>query len=316
MRQHGVEFEGVAFGGIRGKGWKTALVGPFALVAACWQSRGIIRRRAPDVVLGFGGFASVPGALAGITAAKPLVLHDANAIAGLANRMLAYAADRVLLGFPGCDARPACEQGRMGGQSGERGDQPRARAGSPVRGPHGTAVAARRRRKPRRRGDQSRAFRRRSRCCPRPTRPHVVHQSGARHVDALRAAYAEAGVVARVRAVHRRHGVALCRGRPRPLPRRRDHGGRARCGGCGRDHRSVARRHRRRAERERAVSRRRRRGAENSRAGARRPSGSPRASRRSRARACSRWPSPVASVARTDAADRVADACVALGRQR
>ena len=61
VRQHGVEFEGVAFGGIRGKGWKTALVGPFALVAACWQSRRIIRRRAPDVVLGFGGFASRAG---------------------------------------------------------------------------------------------------------------------------------------------------------------------------------------------------------------------------------------------------------------
>src|SRR5262245_9566278 len=96
VRQHGVEFESVSFHGIRGKGWRTALVGPFALIAACMQSRRIIRRRAPDVVLGFGGFASVPGALAGITAAKPLVLHDANAIAGLANRMLAYAAKRVL----------------------------------------------------------------------------------------------------------------------------------------------------------------------------------------------------------------------------
>ena len=62
VRQHGVEFEGVAFGGIRGKGLKTAIVGPFALVGACWESRSIIRRRTPDVVLGFGGFASLPGA--------------------------------------------------------------------------------------------------------------------------------------------------------------------------------------------------------------------------------------------------------------
>ncbi|MET0918928.1 MAG: glycosyltransferase, partial [Burkholderiales bacterium] len=96
VRRHGVEFEGVTFRGIRGKGWQTAVLGPFALVGACCQSRRIIRRRAPDVVLGFGGFASVPGALAGLSAARPLVLHDANAIAGLANRVLAYAADRVL----------------------------------------------------------------------------------------------------------------------------------------------------------------------------------------------------------------------------
>ena len=67
VRRHGVEFEGVTFRGIRGKGWQTAVLGPFALVGACWQSRRIIRRRAPDVVLGFGGFASVPGALAGVT---------------------------------------------------------------------------------------------------------------------------------------------------------------------------------------------------------------------------------------------------------
>ena len=60
----------------------------------------IIRRRTPDVVLGFGGFASFPGALMGVACGKPLVIHDANAVAGLANRVLAYGADRILLGFP------------------------------------------------------------------------------------------------------------------------------------------------------------------------------------------------------------------------
>jgi UDP-N-acetylglucosamine--N-acetylmuramyl-(pentapeptide) pyrophosphoryl-undecaprenol N-acetylglucosamine transferase len=99
--QHGIDFESVTFGGIRGKGLRQFVVGPFALLAALWQSVRIIRRRAPDVVLGFGGFASFPGALAGIACAKPLVLHDANAIAGLANRVLAYGADRILSGFPG-----------------------------------------------------------------------------------------------------------------------------------------------------------------------------------------------------------------------
>jgi len=32
---------------------------------------------------------------------EPLVIHEANAVAGLANRVLAYGADRILLGFPG-----------------------------------------------------------------------------------------------------------------------------------------------------------------------------------------------------------------------
>src|SRR5438094_197144 len=98
--EHGVEFEGVSFRGVRGKGLRTLLLGPYALLAACIDSVAIMRRRRPSVVLGFGGFASFPGALMGVATGRPLVLHDANAVAGLANRILAYGADRILLGFP------------------------------------------------------------------------------------------------------------------------------------------------------------------------------------------------------------------------
>jgi UDP-N-acetylglucosamine--N-acetylmuramyl-(pentapeptide) pyrophosphoryl-undecaprenol N-acetylglucosamine transferase len=98
--EHGVEFEGVSFRGVRGKGLRTLLLGPYALLAACIDSLSIMRRRQPSVVLGFGGFASFPGALMGVATGRPLVLHDANAVAGLANRILAYGADRILLGFP------------------------------------------------------------------------------------------------------------------------------------------------------------------------------------------------------------------------
>jgi UDP-N-acetylglucosamine--N-acetylmuramyl-(pentapeptide) pyrophosphoryl-undecaprenol N-acetylglucosamine transferase len=98
--EHGVEFEGVSFRGVRGKGLRTLLLGPYALFAACVDSLSIMRRRQPSVVLGFGGFASFPGALMGVATGRPLVLHDANAVAGLANRILAYGADRILLGFP------------------------------------------------------------------------------------------------------------------------------------------------------------------------------------------------------------------------
>src|SRR4051794_26556217 len=61
--QHGVDFESVSFAGVRGKGWKQVVFGPFALLRASLQSIKVIRRRSPDVVLGFGGFASFPGAL-------------------------------------------------------------------------------------------------------------------------------------------------------------------------------------------------------------------------------------------------------------
>src|SRR5207237_1515381 len=98
--EHGVEFEGVSFRGVRGKGLRTLLLAPYALLAACIDSVSIMRRRRPSVVLGFGGFASFPGALRGVATGRPLVLHDANAVAGLATRILAYGADRILLRFP------------------------------------------------------------------------------------------------------------------------------------------------------------------------------------------------------------------------
>src|SRR5215475_5458099 len=98
--QQGLEFESIRFAGVRGKGLRRLVLGPFVLLAAFAQSLKIIRRRAPDVVLGLGGFASFPGALMGVACRKPLVIHDANAVAGLANRILAFGADRILLGFP------------------------------------------------------------------------------------------------------------------------------------------------------------------------------------------------------------------------
>lgn len=52
-----------------------------------------------DVVVGMGGYASVPGALAALRSRRPLVLHEQNAVPGLANRVFARAARTVALSF-------------------------------------------------------------------------------------------------------------------------------------------------------------------------------------------------------------------------
>ena len=195
VRKHGVEFEGVAFGGIRGKGWKVGVFGPFALLIAFWQSLKIIRRRAPDVVLGLGGFASFPGALAGVALGKPLVLHDANAISGLANRVLAYGANRILLGFPNTmRGRHAAKVEWVGIPVRDgigRVPAPETRFADRV-GPLRLLVVG---------GSLGAAALNRSvpaalALMPAVTRPRVVHQAGAKHVDALRAAYERVGVTA------------------------------------------------------------------------------------------------------------------------
>jgi len=193
--QHGVDFEAISFRGVRGKGLRTLLLGPFALVAACVDSLKIIRRRQPTVVLGFGGFASFPGALMGVATARPLVLHDSNAVAGLANRILAYGADRLLLGFPdafgGAHARKATWVGNPLRDAVAALPPPAERFASHD-GPLRLLVVG---------GSLgAQALNERVPAAlaqlPPGARPRVVHQAGARHIDALRAAYAGAGVAA------------------------------------------------------------------------------------------------------------------------
>ena len=193
--QHGVDFEAIHFAGVRGKGWKRLLLGPVALLAAFRQSLRIIRRRSPDVVLGLGGFASFPGALMGVACNKPLVIHDANAVAGLANRILAYGADRILLGFPNAlRGRHAAKAEYVGNPVRDEiavlplpQERFRARSG-PLRllvvGGSLGALALNER------VPAALAL------LPAASRPIVTHQAGERHLAALREAYRNAGVEA------------------------------------------------------------------------------------------------------------------------
>jgi len=193
--QHGVDFESMSFRGIRGKGLRTLLLGPYALAGACMQSLRVIRRRRPNVVLGLGGFASFPGALMGVASGRPLIVHDANAVAGLANRILAHGADRILLGFPG-----ALKGSRL---------HPAAWVGNPLRDEI-VSVAPPAVRFAERAGPLrllvvggslgaaalNDALPRSLARLPRDQRPLTVHQAGERHIEQLRAAYAKAGVAA------------------------------------------------------------------------------------------------------------------------
>ena len=82
----GFAFEPVEFGGVRGKGLRTLLALPLRLARALVQARGVIRRVQPDVVLGLGGYITVPGGLAARLAGVARVV---NSITGLGFAMLA-----------------------------------------------------------------------------------------------------------------------------------------------------------------------------------------------------------------------------------
>src|SRR3954451_13121591 len=98
--QYGFEMEWVRFSGLRGKGILRALLLPISLLVALGQSARAIFRVRPDVVLGMGGYISFPGGMMAALLARPLVLHEQNAVAGLANKVLARFADRILVAFP------------------------------------------------------------------------------------------------------------------------------------------------------------------------------------------------------------------------
>ena len=80
---------------------------PANLLYSFWESARHIRRIRPDVVLGLGGYVAFPGGMMASLLGRPLALHEQNAIAGLANRVLAGVADKVMVAFPQGTARSA-----------------------------------------------------------------------------------------------------------------------------------------------------------------------------------------------------------------
>ncbi|WP_320821874.1 undecaprenyldiphospho-muramoylpentapeptide beta-N-acetylglucosaminyltransferase [Reinekea sp.] len=76
------------------------LSAPFNLVRALLASLVVLRNEKPDLVIGFGGYASAPGGIAAWLLQTPIILHEQNGVPGLTNRRLASKATRILQAFP------------------------------------------------------------------------------------------------------------------------------------------------------------------------------------------------------------------------
>lgn len=68
---------------------------------ALWMALRIVARTRPQVVVGVGGYASLPTVLAAWLARVPIVVHEQNAAPGLANRIAARLGARVAVAIPG-----------------------------------------------------------------------------------------------------------------------------------------------------------------------------------------------------------------------
>ena len=190
VAKRGYDMSAVKFSGVRGKGPIALALLPLKLLLAFWQSARAILAERPDVVLGMGGYMSFPGGMMAVLLGRPLVIHEQNSVPGLANRVLAAVADRILCAFPGAlrrathvgnPVRPEIAaipepKARYAGRSGTLrllvvGGSLGAKALNEIV-PAALALL------------------------PAAARPVVTHQSGAQHLEALKSAYAAAGVAA------------------------------------------------------------------------------------------------------------------------
>lgn len=85
--------------GLAGKGLSGKIRGGFDLAFGTLQARRLLGRLDPAVVVGFGGYASVPTMLAATMAGTRTLLHEQNAVLGRANRLLCGRVDTLATSF-------------------------------------------------------------------------------------------------------------------------------------------------------------------------------------------------------------------------
>jgi len=192
ITKRGIAFEGIQFSGLRGKGLEAKMLLPFNLCKALWQSTRILKRIQPNVLLGMGGYITFPMGLMAIIMGYPLVLHEQNSIAGLANRVLGKFAGRSLCAFP-----EALSNAEWVGnplrtellQLPPPTERYKNRSGKlhllVVGGSLGATIL-------------NEVIPRALSLIPEDRRPTVMHQSGEKHVESLQNNYEKAGVNAQV----------------------------------------------------------------------------------------------------------------------
>jgi UDP-N-acetylglucosamine--N-acetylmuramyl-(pentapeptide) pyrophosphoryl-undecaprenol N-acetylglucosamine transferase len=194
--KHGIAMDAIDFAGMRGKGVGHTVSGAFKLAASFGSVLRYLGKRKPDVVLGMGGYVTVPGGMMARLRGIPLALVNADAALLLSNKTLAPLAQRVLFGFP-------ADFGRAAGKAVVTGNPVRteilampapARRFANRSGPLNILVVG---------GSLGAKVLNDSvpaalALIPQSERPVVTHQSGKKNIDALRAAYAAAGVDANV----------------------------------------------------------------------------------------------------------------------
>ncbi len=189
----GYQLETMHVSGLRGRGMLRLLAAPLMLTIALFEALRIELRLRPLAVLGMGGFVAGPGGVIAWLLRRPLLIHEQNSVAGTTNRWLAPLARCVMVAFPnslaqqyrpvhtgnpirGAITRLAAPAERFAGRSGPL--RILVVGGSLGASALNSAVPA--------------AIAQLAEC------PRLHHQTGSQDLDSVCAAYATAGIDARV----------------------------------------------------------------------------------------------------------------------
>jgi UDP-N-acetylglucosamine--N-acetylmuramyl-(pentapeptide) pyrophosphoryl-undecaprenol N-acetylglucosamine transferase len=97
--QSGYQIKGLWIAGLQRKISLPNLMFPFKLVDSLWESKKILKRFQPDVVIGTGGFASGPLLKMASMMGIPTVIQEQNSFPGITNKLLSKKADVICVAY-------------------------------------------------------------------------------------------------------------------------------------------------------------------------------------------------------------------------
>ncbi|NVM22385.1 MAG: undecaprenyldiphospho-muramoylpentapeptide beta-N-acetylglucosaminyltransferase [Desulfobacterales bacterium] len=100
LSRKGFDHVSIAAEGLKGRGLWRQIRSLAKLPKGLWQAVMIIWRFDPDIIIGVGGYASGPVALAAKLMRKKVVIHEQNFLPGFTNRLLGRFAHRIFISFP------------------------------------------------------------------------------------------------------------------------------------------------------------------------------------------------------------------------
>lgn len=98
-----LETKRISAGGVAGRGLIGKIRAGLSLTWGTFQAKRLLNRMRPSVVVGFGGYPSVPTMIAASLGGFASMIHEQNAVLGRANRLLAPKVKRICTSFDTVD---------------------------------------------------------------------------------------------------------------------------------------------------------------------------------------------------------------------